>query len=69
MLFFPYPTIKRLSPVKRKIKFHDRNPKTEFSRGEHPKAHVIKAEKHNYRGIWRQKGRLPKVRKKAGFSL
>lgn len=44
MLFFPYPTIKRLSPVKRKIKFHDGTKNRDFQGENTPKPTLSKPE-------------------------
>ena len=44
MLFFPYPTIKRLSPVKRKIKFHDGTQNRDFQGENTPEPTLSKPE-------------------------
>ena len=44
MLFFPYPTIKRLSPVKRKIKFHDGTQNRDIQGENTPKPTLSKPE-------------------------
>lgn len=44
MLFFLYPTIKRLSPVKRKIKFHDGTQNRDFQGENTPKPTLSKPE-------------------------
>jgi len=68
MLFFPYPTIKRLSPVKRKIKFHDGTQKRDFQGENTPKPTLSRPE-NTFLGESGGKKAGSQIRKKADSTL